>query len=129
MKIVEYFFNRKIMPKNRIDIKEIGDGYWYATIYTKLPFMKRYCVWSTYDKNIESANAKAMKAVENKSIVKDEMSLGYRVITTPQLHFHSSNKGFLNASIISGTVLYRGEYKYELKKKTWSGCREQAKYQ
>lgn len=75
MKIVEYFFNRKITTKNRIDIKEIGDGYWYATIYTKLPFMKKYCVWSTYDKNIESANAKAMKAIENNTIVKDEMSL------------------------------------------------------
>ena len=45
-KIVEYFFERKIKTWNIAEINEISEKYWNATVYTKLPLMKKYCVWS-----------------------------------------------------------------------------------
>ena len=75
-KFVEYFFERKIKVKNPAVVKEIGGGKSYnAVIYTKLPFMERYCVWSTYVKDIESAYGAIAKTYKNKLIVKDEISL------------------------------------------------------
>ena len=75
-KIRNYFFDRKIKVKNPAVVKEIGGGKSYnALIYTKLPLMKKYCVWSTYTKDIESAYSAITKARNNKLIVKEEISL------------------------------------------------------
>ena len=57
-KIVEYFYEKKIKTMNFAEVKEISKDYWHAAVYTKLPFMKRYCVWSTYGKTVEEANDK-----------------------------------------------------------------------
>lgn len=75
-KIVEYFYGRKIKTKNPACVKEIGGGKYYnVSIFTKLPFVKRYCVWSTYTKDINEAYTAINKARKNKNIVKDEVSL------------------------------------------------------
>jgi hypothetical protein len=74
-KIRNYFFCRKINVKNTYDIKEINSGRYNASIYSKLPLMKKYCVWSTYVKDINSANETISNAYKNKMIVKDEISL------------------------------------------------------
>lgn len=75
-KIVKYFFERKIKIKHPSSIKEIDGGKAYnAAIYTKLPFIEKYCVWSTYVNDIESAYEAISKAYDNKSIIKDDMSL------------------------------------------------------
>ena len=54
-KIVEYFFERKIKVKNNKEIKKIENNYYLAAIYSKVPFMKKYCVWSMYCKDIKTA--------------------------------------------------------------------------
>ena len=74
-KIVEYFFNRKIKFRNSAVVTQVSNNYFYANIYAKLPFTKKYCVWSTYTKDAESAYDAIEKAFENKTIVKDEISL------------------------------------------------------
>ena len=71
-KIVEYFFERKIKTWNIADINEISEQYWNASVYTKLPLMKKYCVWSTYTKTVEEACDAVDKACENKYIVKED---------------------------------------------------------
>lgn len=73
-KIVDYFFNRKIKVKNIDVINEVGDAYYNAAIYSKIPFMKKYCIWSTFTKNIEDAKNKIDIAYKNKTIVKDDMT-------------------------------------------------------
>ena len=80
MKIIDiirnYFFGRKINVKNIVEIKDVSDGkYFNAAIYAKLPFMKKYCVWSTFTKNLDDANKKIDEAYENKTFVKDDISL------------------------------------------------------
>ena len=75
-KIVKYFFDRKIKVKNIDEIKEVSDGRYYnVAIYSKIPFRKKYCVWSTYVNDIDSAYGALSKAYKNKIIVKEEMSL------------------------------------------------------
>jgi hypothetical protein len=75
-KIRDYFFGRKIKVKNIDEIKEISDGRYYnVAIYSKIPFRKKYCVWSTYVNDIDSADGTLSNAYKNKMIVKEEMSL------------------------------------------------------
>lgn len=74
-KIVEYFFNRKIKARNFKDIKCYDSGYYNVLIYTKLPLMKKYIVWSTYTKDIDEAYDKIDKAYVNEVFVKDGVSL------------------------------------------------------
>ena len=68
-KIVNYFFERKIKIENTKQITEHND-YYKAAIYSKLPFMDRYCVWSTYSKDVNEATEAMNKAYINKSFVK-----------------------------------------------------------
>lgn len=74
-KIIKYFFNRKIKVRNFKEVKCSDSGYYNAAIYTKLPFMKKYCVWSTYTKNINEAYDKIDKAYMNSFFVKDVITL------------------------------------------------------
>ena len=74
-KIVKYFFERKIKVRNFKEVKCSDSGYYNAVIYTKLPLMKKYIVWSTYTKDINEAYDKIDVAFENKTFVKDEMLL------------------------------------------------------
>ena len=74
-KIVKYFFERKIKVRNFKEVKCSDTGYYNAVIYTKLPLMKKYIVWSTYTKDINEAYDKIDVAFENKTFVKDEMLL------------------------------------------------------
>ena len=53
-KIIDYFYDRKIKIKNIVDIKEINMGDYRAAIYAKLPLLKKYCIWSTYNKDINN---------------------------------------------------------------------------
>jgi hypothetical protein len=73
-KIVDFFFDYKIKPKYLTEIKEVYGEYFLASIYVKLPFVKKHCVWSAYTKKQE-ANEKIKKAYENKTIVKEYISL------------------------------------------------------
>ena len=74
-KIVDYFFERKIKVRNFKEVKYSDSGYYSAVIYTKLPLMKKYIVWSTYTKDIDEAYDMIDKAYVNKIFVKDEMTL------------------------------------------------------
>lgn len=74
-KIVKYFFDRKIKVRNFKEIKYSDNGYYNAAIYTKLPLMKKYIVWSTYTKDIDEAYDKIDNAYVNKIFVKDDMTL------------------------------------------------------
>ena len=74
-KIRDYFFDRKIKIKNIVDIQETNMGDYRAAIYSKLPFLKKYCVWSTYNKNFDYIQIAIDKAYKNNVIVKKEISL------------------------------------------------------
>lgn len=74
-KIVKYFFERKIKVRNFKEVKSSDCVYYNAVIYTKLPLMKKYIVWSTYTKDIDEAYDKIDKAYANKIFVNDEMTL------------------------------------------------------
>lgn len=119
-KIIEYFFERKIKVKNTICIDETNDNHWSGVIYSKLPFMRKYRVWSTYSKNIEDVYKEVDKAVKNKVIVKDEISL---VSYIDQLWWYLED-GWLNViDIISddGDVIKKakGVFKKPVKKWSW----------
>ena len=119
-KIVEYFFERKIRVKNTICIDEINENYWNAVIYSKLPCIQKYCVWSTYNKTYKDACKAADKAIGNKIIVKDETSL---VSYIDKLWWYLKN-GWLNViDIISddGNVIKKakGVFKKPVKKWYW----------
>ena len=119
-KIVEYFFERKIKVKNTICIDEINDNYWNAVIYSKLPYMQKYCVWSTYNKTYKDACKAADKAIGNKIIVKDEISL---VSYIDKLWWYLKN-GWLNViDIISDDgndkKKAKGVFKKPVKKWYW----------
>ncbi len=74
-KFIEYLFNRSIKVKNKALIKEISNKYYNVAIYTKIPLIKKYCVWSTYTNSIKDGYDAINKAYKNKSIVKDNMTL------------------------------------------------------
>lgn len=74
-KILNYFFERKIKIKNDIFIKEVDDNYFNVAIFSKLPLIRKYCVWSTYINDVNTAYYSIEKAYENKSIIKDDVSL------------------------------------------------------
>lgn len=74
-KFIEYFFERKIKVRNIPIVKEIECNYYNAAIYAKLPFVKKYYVWSTYTESAEGANIAIEMAYNNKVFVKDEISL------------------------------------------------------
>lgn len=119
-KIVKYFFERKIKTWNIAEINEISEKYWNASVYTKLPLMKKYCVWSTYTKTVEEACDAVDKACENKAIVKDEVSL---VSYIDRLWWYLKD-GWLNVvDIISddGDVIKKakGVFKKPVKKWSW----------
>ena len=119
-KIVDYFYERKIKTMNFAEVKEISKDYWHAAVYTKLPFMKRYCVWSTYGKTVSEANDKMMAAIDSKTIVKDEVSL---VSYIDQLWWNLQ-QGWLNVVDIikdDGDVIKKakGVFKKPVKKWYW----------
>ena len=74
-KIRDYFFDRKIKVKNIVDIQETSMGDYKVAIYSKLPFLKKYCVWSTYNKNFDYIQIAIDKAYKNNEIVKKDISL------------------------------------------------------
>lgn len=74
-KIVEYFYNRKIKVKIRARVKEINNKYYSTAIYNKLPFLKEYCIWSTYTNSVKDSYDAIGKTLKNNSIVKYDMSL------------------------------------------------------
>ena len=74
-KIVEYFYNRKIKVKIRARVKEINNKYYNTAIYNKLPFLKEYCIWSTYTNSVKDSYDAIGKTLKNNSIVKYYMSL------------------------------------------------------
>ena len=74
-KIVEYFYNRKIKVKIRARVKEINNKYYNTAIYNKLPFLKEYCIWSTYTNSVKDSYDAIGKTLKNNSIVKYNMSL------------------------------------------------------
>ena len=118
-KIVKYFFDRKIKVRNFKEVKCVETGYYNAVIYTKLPLMKKYIVWSTYTKDIDEANDKIDKAFVNKIFVNDEMSL---VSYIDRLWSHLKN-GWLNIiDIIDDDDIIKkskGVFKKPLKKWYW----------
>lgn len=66
---------RKIKIKNIVYIQETNFGDYRAAIYAKLPLLKRRCVWSTYNKNIDQIYEAIDKAYNNSDIVKENISL------------------------------------------------------
>lgn len=74
-KIREYFFGKKIKITNTKVVKEIDKDYYNAAIYSKVPLLKKYCVWSTYCKSYSVATHNMDKAYENPAFVKEDMSL------------------------------------------------------
>ena len=119
-KIIDFFYEKKIKTMNFAEVKEISKDYWHAAVYTKLPFMKRYCVWSTYGKTVSEANDKMMKAIESKTIVKDEVSL----VTYIDQLWWNMQQGWLNfVDIIKddGDVIKKakGVFKKPVKKWYW----------
>ena len=118
-KIVKYFFERKIKVRNFKEVKCVDTGYYNAVIYTKLPLMKKYIVWSTYTKDIDEANDKIDKAFVNKIFVNDEMSL---VSYIDRLWSHLKD-GWLNIiDIVDDDDIIKkskGVFKKPLKKWYW----------
>ena len=118
-KIVKYFFERKIKVRNFKEVKCVDTGYYNAVIYTKLPLMKKYIVWSTYTKDIDEANDKIDKAFVNKIFVNDEMSL---VSYIDRLWSHLKD-GWLNIiDIVDDDDIIKkskGVFKKPLKKWHW----------
>ena len=118
-KIVKYFFERKIKVRNFKEVKCVDTGYYNAVIYTKLPLMKKYIVWSTYTKDIDEANDKINKAFVNKIFVNDEMSL---VSYIDRLWSHLKD-GWLNIiDIVDDDDIIKkskGVFKKPLKKWYW----------
>ena len=78
-KIRDYFYGRQIEVKNITEVKKINDDYYRAAIYLKLPFMEKYCVWSSYDKTENAAQERMMSAYNNKTFVQSEVSLVYYI--------------------------------------------------
>lgn len=78
-KIRDYFYGRQIEVKNITEVKRINDDYYRAAIYSKLPFMEKYCVWSSYDKTKDAAQERMMSAYNNKAFVQSEVSLVYYI--------------------------------------------------
>ena len=78
-KIRDYFYGRQIEVKNITEVKNINDDYYRAAIYSKLPFMEKYCVWSSYDKSKNAAQERMMSAYNNKAFVQSEVSLVYYI--------------------------------------------------
>ena len=78
-KIRDYFYGRQIEVKNITEVKKINDDYYRAAIYLKLPFMEKYCVWSSYDKSKNAAQERMMSAYNNKTFVQSEVSLVYYI--------------------------------------------------
>ena len=119
-KIVDYFYEKRVKTMNFAEVKEINKDYWGAAVYTKLPFMKRYCVWSTYGKTMEDANDKMTNAIKNKTIVKDEVSL---VSYLDQLWWNLEEKWLNVVDIIEddGGVIKKakGVFKKPVKKWYW----------
>lgn len=74
-KLIEYFFERKIWIMNTPIVKEIESNYYNAAIYAKLPFIKKYCVWSTYTDSADRANMAIETVYNNRRFIKNEMSL------------------------------------------------------
>ena len=118
-KIVKYFFERKIKVRNFKEVKCVDTGYYNAVIYTKLPLMKKYIVWSTYTKDIDEANDKIDNAFVNKIFVNDEMTL---VSYIDRLWSHLKD-GWLNIiDIIDDDGIIKkskGVFKKPLKKWYW----------
>ena len=117
-KIVKYFFERKIKVRNFKEVKCVDTGYYNAVIYTKLPLMKKYIVWSTYTKDIDEANDKIDKAFVNKIFVNDEMTLASYI---DRLWSHLKD-GWLNIiDIIDDDIIKKskGVFKKPLKKWYW----------
>ena len=119
-KIVKYFFERKIKVRNFKEVKCSDSGYYNALIYTKLPLMKKYIVWSTYTKDIDEAYDKIDVAFENKTFVKDEMSL----VTYIERLWEYLKEGWLNViDIIDEDVDIiknaKGVFKKPMKKWYW----------
>lgn len=119
-KIRDYFFGRKIKVRNFKEVKCSDSEYYNAVIYTKLPLMKKYIVWSTFTKDIDDAYNKIDVAFENKTFVKDEMTL---VTYIDRLWSHLKD-GWLNiidiiddgVDIIKGA---KGVFKKPVKKWCW----------
>ena len=118
-KIVKYFFERKIKVRNFKEVKCVDTGYYNAVIYTKLPLMNKYIVWSTYTKDIDEANDKIDKAFVNKIFVNDEMTLASYI---DRLWSHLKD-GWLNIiDIIDDDDIIKkskGVFKKPLKKWYW----------
>lgn len=118
-KIVKYFFERKIKVRNFKEVKCVDTGYYNAVIYTKLPLMNKYIVWSTYTKDIDEANDKIDKAFVNKIFVNDEMPL---VSYIDRLWSHLKD-GWLNIiDIVDDDDIIKkskGVFKKPLKKWYW----------
>ena len=80
-KLIEYFFGRKIKVRNFANIEKVDSEYYNATIYAKLPFVKKYCVWSSYTKDEDYVRNVLESAYNNKHIVKDEITLSAYIDT------------------------------------------------
>ena len=74
-KLVDFFFDYKIKPKYLTEIKKIYGEHFLASIYVKLPFVKKYYIWSAYAKDEQEAREKLNNAYADKNIVKEYISL------------------------------------------------------
>ncbi len=74
-KIIDYFYDRKIKIKNIVDIKETNMGDYRAAIYAKLPLLKKYCIWSTYNKDVNYIRKSIDNIYKNETIVKKDITL------------------------------------------------------
>lgn len=119
-KIRDYFFDRKIKVKNNKEIKKIENNYYLAAIYSKVPFMKKYCVWSMYCKDIKTATDAMERAYINTIFVKNDMSL----ISYIDRVWYKLQEGWLNVIDIildDGNIVKKskGVFKKPVKKWFW----------
>ena len=119
-KIIDYFFDKRIKVKYISEVREAYGGSYIASIYAKLPFVKKYCIWSSYSKDINDANEKIQKAYSNQSIVSEYVSL----VTYIDKIWYDLKQGWLNVVDIiddNSNIIKKskGVFKKPVKKWYW----------
>ena len=119
-KIIDYFFDKRIKVKYISEVREAYGEYYIAAIYAKLPFVKKYYIWSSYTKDINEANEKIQKAYSNQSIVSEYVSL----VTYIDKIWYDLKQGWLNVVDIiddNSNIIKKskGVFKKPVKKWYW----------
>ena len=118
-KIVEYFYNRKIKVKIRARVKEINNKYYNTEIYNKLPFLKEYCIWSTYTNSVKDSYVAIGKTLKNNSIVKYDITLE-SYIYRAWLNLRDSWFNVIDIISDDGDVVKKGKGVFKKPVKKWN---------